>query len=918
MSSPRPSFSCPDCPRTFARPEHLRRHQQQHRNKRHACSICGKRFHRSDVLNRHRAAVHNALPVTSGDLDRLPRACRQCASARVRCTKESICLRCADRGLECEYPLASSASLNENAMADASHTEHAGSMGPMADDMAPMASNGDIRSASSNGYQDHHVATQFVPTHLEDTCQAGSQSLPQGMLPVPNPPPSGDWNGQNFGDLLTTDMNWLPANLDADLTFDFFDMQSPSFFDQPVPTMISQHSTSTPEALTNTGSTTVGQVQEPEMLVIDQTHISDSSGALYATSNDGARAPFGMPASPNISRARSRRPLTLNSSESEPGKHSYSFPFMTELDEAIGHQKDTTETRISDTVYTDIKQTFTKLCFTPLDEYEVFKTAEFPTKRHLECLLALYSEKLAEQIPLQSTTTVRLNDCPELVMAIAGLGAMQAESPHLAACDRPMLELCRRATNVGMEKYARCMPPLEFLQALVLLQIGLLYGSSLDFIAYALDRHATLIRLGRKLHLFEDTISYDSTQQTSRSENEAWLGYMIWLLDSMIETHFHQPSLLTVEDAQAPLPTEKQNDSTSRSPTLHRSVSRLFTHRQFDRNTGRFGQLLMLHGIRSEVMAVERFHKRALSSWTPSQNIPCISHPSNRADDGRNDQHRDWLPSDPAFAKWRNAACDCMDILHWQANSVIAANFGKEHDTVFHLHFARIALLVPLREIECLVSTFGNSVSALLPHINTRPQDRRNYEQDILYWVRRDEHKARLSMLHVGALLWYVRRFSDNAFYEAKSVYLSILALWAYSTYTAGASSGHTSGAPGDPTQLPDISTDGFSRTNIRNLAASPSQSLVVQVTEDEELSFVRLDRPVDDEMAQIWVRTGQPGKMTALISGVGDINARQAPLRILALGQKLLTGYAQTWQVATYQVQVLERLFAVISNYYS
>ncbi|KAG8625248.1 hypothetical protein KVT40_006999 [Elsinoe batatas] len=907
MSSPRPSFSCLDCPRTFARPEHLRRHQQQHRNKRHASSICGKRFHRSDVLNRHRAAVHNARPVTSSDLDRLPRACRQCASARVRCTKESICSRCADRGLECEYPLAFSVSRDEDCMAVAPHTSDAGTTSPAANDMAPIVHDQDGYSAPSDDHQDHHMFPLVVPTYHEDTYQAGPQPLPEAVQPVPGPL-SGGWHDQDFGDFLTTDMNWLPANLDADLTFNFFDIQSPSFFDQPVSAMLPQHSTSTSETLMNAVATTSDSVQETSTLVTDQTHTPDSSGALYATSSDGARAPFGMPASPNTSRARPRRTLALDGSPTNLGDHFYSFPPSTELEEA----------RISEMLYTTIKQAFGRLCLTPAPGYELFRTADFPSKQHLEYLLMLYNDKLAQQIPLRFTKVVGQVDGAELIMAMAGVGAMQAEHPPLAACARPMLELCRRATHAGLEKYATCTPPVNFLQALILLQIGLLYGSNLYSIIYALDRHATLVRLGRRLHLLEDTISYDSTQQTSRSEDEARLGYMIWLLDSMIESHFHQPSLLTLEDAHALLPTETQIGAAFTPVSLQRSVLRLFTHRQFDRSTGRFGQLLILHGVRSEVKAVERFSKRVLSSWTLTQGNPSTTGSRDRADDIQNTQYRDWLPSEAAVAKWRNAARDCMDILHWQADSVIAVNFGKEHDTVFHLHFARIALLVPLQEIECLVSTFGNSISALLPHVTVRPQGRRIYEQDILYWVRRDEHKARLSILHVGALLWYVRRFSYNAFYEARSVYLSILALWAYSTYTAGASSGPTSGVPGDQTQPADISTTGCSRTSMHNLAASPSQSLVVQVTEDEGLSFVRLHRPVDDEMAQIWVRTGQPNKMTDLISGVGDINARQAPLRILALGEKLLAGYAQTWQGASYQAQVLERLSAVISNFYS
>jgi hypothetical protein len=53
------------------------------------------------------------------------------------------------------------------------------------------------------------------------------------------------------------------------------------------------------------------------------------------------------------------------------------------------------------------------------------------------------------------------------------------------------------------------------------------------------------------------------------------------------------------------------------------------------------------------------------------------------------------------------------------------------------------------------------------------------------------------------------------------------------------------------------------------------------------EPSFLHLDRPIDDELVQTFVRSGH--KMSAYISQVGNIQSQDAPARILQEGISLL-----------------------------
>ncbi|KAI2776569.1 hypothetical protein F4815DRAFT_336726 [Daldinia loculata] len=96
-------YQCPRCPSSFKRPEHLKRHQRSHDgHKPFICSICLKRFFRSDILTRHEL-MHLAAQRNSHAFNR-KRACTECARARERCSREEPCLRCSTKSLQCLYP----------------------------------------------------------------------------------------------------------------------------------------------------------------------------------------------------------------------------------------------------------------------------------------------------------------------------------------------------------------------------------------------------------------------------------------------------------------------------------------------------------------------------------------------------------------------------------------------------------------------------------------------------------------------------------------------------------------------------------------------------------------------------------------------------------------------------------------------
>ncbi|KAI1812911.1 hypothetical protein GGS20DRAFT_511337 [Poronia punctata] len=96
-------YNCPQCSRSFKRPENLKRHQRGHdERKRFVCTRCGKSFSRSDILGRHQA-VHVAREGRN-DHPHRKRACYECARVRERCSRGESCRRCTAKGLCCLYP----------------------------------------------------------------------------------------------------------------------------------------------------------------------------------------------------------------------------------------------------------------------------------------------------------------------------------------------------------------------------------------------------------------------------------------------------------------------------------------------------------------------------------------------------------------------------------------------------------------------------------------------------------------------------------------------------------------------------------------------------------------------------------------------------------------------------------------------
>ncbi|KAL4968821.1 putative C2H2 transcription factor [Aspergillus stella-maris] len=529
--------------------------------------------------------------------------------------------------------------------------------------------------------------------------------------------------------------------------------------------------------------------------------------------------------------------------------------------------------------YDQIYNAFTQFCCTENFVYQTFETNVFPDSHTLSNFLNHYFHFSHPLYPMFHTPTFNPSSCHWIVtLALVATGSHSASFCEQNGTAIAFHELLRRVLCVEKEK-GLSDTPLWFLQAMLLSCIGRLHGSSESGRLSALSDFGDLINLATHEKLLSRSKSTNiSADEPTEQQWTIWVeeesrrrtGYLIWLVDCTVSYQFDAKSHFSLDDGQAPLPCNEKiwHATTSRiwkglreeiseqeKISLYDAVLTLYIEKKLVPEIGELSHILLIHALYHRMWEVGDYFRRPLSFWNPTAKKQSrkLAIPSGSV----------WLPGIPSYSKWRNSACDCLDILHWTANGTIAKANGHEHPTILHLHTARIILLSPFREIRHLVNLLATQ------KVNWDDRQQVIEWHYILRWIKHDQYKARLAVIHAGSVLYHVRKFSTNAFHEPVATYLAILTLWAYGTCYQQAS--------------PDLATPAStSSTQLRDPSTAPN--------------VINLDQPCSDELVQSFVREGQA--MKGMLTGVGDICAPQGPEQILRVGCETLAGL-RAWGVA-------------------
>ncbi|KAL1967885.1 hypothetical protein VTN77DRAFT_2302 [Rasamsonia byssochlamydoides] len=644
---------------------------------------------------------------------------------------------------------------------------------------------------------------------------------------------------------------------------------------------------------------------------------STRSGDYYVD-GDGARRPKYSRKSRTWSNSVGNELSLLLQLKNGTQELPFAFPPIEGV-ETEGLSDDVRSTKpIEPATYEQMRRAFDQLCCTENFLFSPFETNYFPSTETLDCFIRHYLDSFQPVYPIFHLPTFDANKGHWiLTVAISAVGCHVVNSPEAARCASAFHEFIRRAIQVEKERYLPGPVPIWLLQAMLLNCIGLLHSGSARANEAGLSIFGDLVRLSNREKLLSVSRRSQNTWldlSTGRTW-EAWIdnevrrrtGYCIWLLDCTLAYAFDVRPHLTLDDAQAPLPSHEglwqakseeawrrlHERSSDENVSLYSATQILYIEKKLVPGIGEFSHVLLVHALYQRMWEVGDYFRRPLSCWNPTA--------KKQSRDSAIPSGSVWLPGIPVYSKWRNSACDCLDILHWTANGTIAKAAGLEHPTVLHLHAARIVLLVPFREIRALATSVARGTLQWSEH------EKAIEWHHIWRWVKHDQYKARLALIHAGSVLWYVRRYSTNAFHEPVAVFLATLTLWAY-----GSCHLHHKAAAAAAVVQNNKSSSSNSNSN-NNGEDSPHPSVSVSVSEAAapydypHPTFIHLDRPCDDELVQLFVREGHT--MRGNVTGVGDICGPSGPARVLKEGIRTLSGLVSSWGIACEFVDVLTRL---------
>lgn len=633
-----------------------------------------------------------------------------------------------------------------------------------------------------------------------------------------------------------------------------------------------RHSAPIPDSSTSAGNSTV------------------ASGEYYVDGNAG-RLP------------RSKRRKIV----SRPRRHSY----VEEPEFSLEYRlpiASCTESRliISNDAYGKLCTLHLQLCIQS-STFKAFLSPGFPPKPALEGLLSNYLINFDQTMPFLHWPTFQAESTHgALLLAMMALGSCFIDEDEAEMFTLSMHEFVRRYLLFRTEqKFWSLEDPQTLAQIHLLHAIGAGYtlwgplrnsASRSLFAATKFCRDSwSRQRLDDAPGVRSDTISSRWTVWV-RNEESTRTGFCIWLLDCTWAFQFHQHPHLTLDDATAmclPCPeriwsakdapewARLATNGCTKTATLLEALRNLYIDKRLLPNLGEFSRILLIHGLFHRTWEVRKTVTQSLSSLEPST--------QKRASSEIQPKLPVWPPSVPLYNRWRNSACDCLDILHWSANATIGSASGMEHPTVLHLHFARVILLAPMDDIvlfsHYLIRSSKDSVRLLKPVSSAEAEEHRRLIQR---WALQDQYKARLAAIHAGTVFWHVRLYAINGFYEPTAVAFAALLLWALSAFSAKNFQSRKHGGHGR----------GLRREGMSSSEGSPPPDVC---------DIILIDRPTDDELVQQFVRQGD--NMRANITGVGDLFSPKGPRKVLAEGQKLL-GTLRSWRgITEHWLGVLNRL---------
>ncbi|CAG9988252.1 unnamed protein product [Clonostachys byssicola] len=257
----------------------------------------------------------------------------------------------------------------------------------------------------------------------------------------------------------------------------------------------------------------------------------------------------------------------------------------------------------------------------------------------------------------------------------------------------------------------------------------------------------------------------------------------------------------------------------------------------------------------------------------------------------------------PEYMRWRNQICDSLDLLHWEALSASIKAGGLEGPIFLHLHLARLVILAPVRELlEHVTEVTQASKAQLLPHtLYCYPRNEASWRRTMLTWFCQDRYKARLAIIHAGAVFWHTRRYCSGSFADPYTIFLASLVLWTFGTASEMVNSNSQLNMSGELEFRQHVLPGGLEGSSSQQQDAGNRRRMP---------RIIQVDRPMDDELVQHFIRSGEG--MRVHLEGIDDLCSPEGSLQILHEGATILLQAPKVWSLSGAYASVLKSLTAI------
>ncbi|KAI1052656.1 hypothetical protein LB507_009793 [Fusarium sp. FIESC RH6] len=464
------------------------------------------------------------LPAKQHRTPYVAQACLKCAKSKQRCDGQLPCGRCTTKQLECSYPLSKNRRASQKTQKSvASHDQ------------------GLQDETTYTGLSHQSGPTQQLETSTGPDITSLSYWPPSGSELSSHPAFAPDPNSGSafdvFGDFECPGSSDIGAFWGVESFLSLGGMPSLS---SPLTTPSSQVQTAIPQLAAATKNTPPPATSEPEM---------DRLQSETPT--------------PRFTQAL-RSPHSSNQGSID-GSVSAINDFIDQDSDAWRAEDYCHVPRLTDDMYQEMTKHFAR--YNRDDEYwSTFTSSDFPPITHINTFIQVYFEEFHSLLPfIHKPSFAPMKDQWILSLGVAAIGSIFSRATNSRVTSINLLELLRRSIHVQSERVRSSQPDISFLQAVLLNQLGMMFGPDNTRIEAVPITRALLETLCRKMACCTNFDGFSLPHENEKSGEDNWadwinkeslgrLFYSIWILDCEYSCFWSGLGIVTIDCLQLPAP----------------------------------------------------------------------------------------------------------------------------------------------------------------------------------------------------------------------------------------------------------------------------------------------------------------------------------------------------------------------------